>query len=126
MGKKVLNLAGTNLDNLDITLCMALNTFGANHQLTCVIEELSELTKAICKLKRTGLIPVDRIVNEPVCAKMNITESKYYFDLIDEIADVYITVRQIELMYNCSDAVDKKMEEKLQRLASRVAAKHDI
>lgn len=126
MSKKVLNLDGANLDIMDITLCQALDKWGADYQLTVAIEECSEIIKAICKIKRAGFVPKDRLNNEPVCAKMNIQGSKYYYELIDEIADGYVVLRELVLMYNCDAEVQLKINEKLQRLMGRIVTKDNI
>lgn len=64
------------------TLNRAIAEFGASNQLDMAIEEMSELIKEICKSKRGS----DN--KEKVC---------------EEIADVYIMLEQLKLIYGLSD-----------------------
>lgn len=41
-------------------------------------------------------------------------------DVIDELADVKIMVRQMELIFNVEDRVDKRVAYKVKRLESRI------
>ena len=63
------------------------------------VEEMSELTKEICKIKR-GKIDLDA--------------------LADEIADVTIMLEQLRGIYGLNDAVCDHMDAKILRLQSRV------
>lgn len=69
------------MNNLKV-LSQAISTYGENAQLDMVIEEMSELTKEICKHKR-GADNRDEI--------------------IDEMADVYITLEQIKMIFGISE-----------------------
>lgn len=73
----------------------ALRRWGADAQELMAIEEMSELTKEICKLFR-GKPTLD--------------------DLADEIADVLITMEQLKLIYDVGDMVDDRIAYKIQRL----------
>lgn len=90
-----------------------LDTFGADAQLNFVIEEMSELTKAICKYKRK--------IND--CSKEK--EKKLIDDIIEEIADVRICVDELIYMFDCMDEVEKVEDFKLARGQERVR-KHNI
>ena len=84
----------------EIILAKAIAHYGKQNQVIKTIEELSELQKELCK---------DLIGNGD---KANITE---------ELADCYITMRQIMIMYGISeDDVDKQLEFKIDRLAERL------
>lgn len=61
------------------TLERAIKTYGVDMQLTVAIEELSELIKEICKLKR-GADNRDNI--------------------IEEMADCYIMLKQLEIIFD--------------------------
>lgn len=63
------------------------------------VEEMSELTKEICKIYR-GKGTLD--------------------DLADEIADVLITLEQLKLIYDLSDIVDDHIAAKIKRLQDRL------
>lgn len=82
----------------------AINIYGREAQQDMCIEEMSELTKAICKIKRN---------------RYNIT-NKLKEDLYEEIADVYIMLRQLEMMFDCEPEVKKQIANKLSRLESRL------
>ena len=77
----------------------AITTFGKKHQKDMAIEEMSELTKAICKERRA------RTKTERAEARANI---------IEEIADVYIMLSQLIMIYDkdgeCQSAVDYKVD----------------
>lgn len=77
----------------------AITTFGTRHQKDMAIEEMSELTKAICKERRA------RTKTERAEARANI---------IEEIADVYIMLSQLIMIYDkdgeCQRAVDYKVD----------------
>lgn len=78
----------------------AIQTFGVDAQLDMCIEEMSELQKEICKKKR---------------GKDN-REA-----IIEEIADVYIVLRQLEMMCDITLAEVAEMQMfKLERLKERI------
>ena len=65
------------MNNLEI-LKKAINTYGINSQLDMAVEEMSELTKEICKKKR---------------GKDNHSE------IMEEMADVYIMLEQLKMIF---------------------------
>lgn len=73
----------------------ALYHFGFNHQQTKCIEEMSELTKEICKDK-DGQGNVEHIA--------------------EEIADVLITIDQMIIYYDIYEKVADYREKKMERL----------
>ena len=77
----------------------ALRKWGADLQTMMAVEEMSELTKEICKIKRGKMDP-DAIA--------------------DEIADVTIMLEQLREIYGLNDAVCDHMDAKILRLQSRV------
>lgn len=77
----------------------ALYHFGIGHQETKCIEEMSELTKEICKRK-------DGLKNEDHIA--------------EEIADVLITIDQMIIFHDIADRVADYREKKLERLRQHV------
>lgn len=72
----------------------AILTYGQTAQEDVAIEEMSELIKAICKMRRAG-------VNEKPAA----TDA-----IVDEIADVSIMLEQLCMMYECFDAVENRRQ----------------
>ena len=78
---------------------LAIDKWGKTGQLTVAIEELSELTKEICKTLR------------------NIGHTER---LAEEVADVEIMCEQLRYIFAIDEAVDDWKEYKLRRLADRL------
>ena len=77
----------------------ALEKWGMEAQMNVAIEEMSELTKELCKaIRGQGSIP-------------NISE---------EIADVKIMLEQLVNMFGCEQAVSSWTDRKLNRLNDRL------
>lgn len=76
-----------------------IDTYGVESQMDMCIEECSELIDAIQKYRR-GRVGKDEIV--------------------DELADVRIMCRQMELMFNCKDEVLNRIEYKAKRQIKRM------
>lgn len=83
----------------------AIATYGREKQLDMVIEEMSELTKAICKFKRKAV------------SNAHLSESR---DVIEETADVMIMIEQIVLMIGNRDGIDAVIGEKIKRLKQKL------
>lgn len=83
----------------------AIDHYGIDHQLTKTVEELSELTKEICKLKIAGK---DFNGADLIRARQNLLEEK---------ADVYIMLMQLDLFFGESlvfiDAEIARLEERM-------------
>lgn len=77
----------------------ALYHFGYNHQGTKCIEEMSELTKELCK-EKDGQGNLEHIA--------------------EEIADVLITIDQIIVYFDIYEDVAKYRGEKLERLRYKI------
>ena len=77
----------------------AIEFFGVTSQKIMVIEEMSELTKELCKELR------DRGDVEHIA---------------DELADVEITLAQIKKIYNIHQLVEEHKDFKLQRLEKSI------
>ena len=78
---------------------LVIDKWGSKAQLTVAIEELSELIKEICKVKR-GIGNVD--------------------NLAEEVADVEIMCEQLRYIFEIDSVVDSWKEAKLTRLADRL------
>lgn len=77
----------------------AIDFFGTTSQKIMVIEEMSELTKELCKeLRDRGNIE----------------------NIADELADVEITLAQIKMIYDIDETVEDHKDYKLRRFASRM------
>lgn len=81
---------------MKVTLKKAIDVFGTDMQLNVAVEEFSELTKEICKYKRgIGNIP----------------------NIIEEIADCYIVLEQIKIMFWLDNMlIVDEMNKKVERL----------
>ena len=77
----------------------ALEAFGAEVQMVMAIEEMSELTKELCKNGR---------------GQENTTH------IAEEIADVEIMLRQMVMLFDCAGQVETFRRYKLERLAERI------
>lgn len=87
------------------TYKQAIETYGEKAQKLMAIEEMSELTKEICKDFRGKL---DRE------------------HLIEELADVTITIDQLMLMYKISgNELQQMCERKMERLKERLEKQND-
>ena len=77
----------------------AIDRWGIKGQILMVIEEMSELTKEICKSFR-GKDNLDQIA--------------------DEAADVMIMMEQLRMILGLDDMIAEHMEAKVKRLADRL------
>lgn len=78
--------------------------YGSSSQIDVTIEEMSELIKALLKWKRADL---DGLATG--------TEA-----IIDELADVRIMARQMEILFQCEDEVERRIDFKVQRQTERL------
>ena len=78
----------------------AIEFFGVTSQKIMVVEEMSELTKELCKeLRNRGDIS----------------------HIAEELADVEITLAQLKIIYNIHQAVEEQKDFKLKRFAHNMA-----
>ncbi len=82
----------------------ALEAFGKSTQMQVAIEEISELTKELCKNGR---------------GQENTTH------IAEEIADVEIMLRQMVMLFDCAGQVETFRRYKLERLAERIKEAKD-
>ena len=81
----------------------AIQHFGETAQIDMAVEEMAELTKALCKVKR---------------ATPGATTTAAIANAIEEIADVQIMLDQLRLIF--ARSTDEVEEEKLRRLLGRL------
>lgn len=82
----------------------AIETYGKDMQLTVAVEELSELIKEICKNKRG---------------------SDNRNNIIEEMADCYIMLAQLEIIFGIeSTEIYTRYNKKLNRLEKRLAERN--
>lgn len=89
---------------MEVNLKKIANHYGFSNQLQMLVEEMAELTQAICKYKRF----------ENAKERVDIFEN-----LIEEVADVEIVLSQIKMLVG-EKAVNKKVEEKVERQLRRI------
>ena len=86
-----------------------IDTWGVDMQSTMAIEEMSELTKALCKYKRCEEIEVER-------------KQKALENLKEEIADVLNMAEQLELVFGIEE-IEKIRKEKINRTLEKANRK---
>ena len=91
--KAILTKAEIRQQKRQETLRTAINTFGIPRQEDIAIEEMSELTKAIIKNRRTP-------------------DKSHKEDIREEIADVFIMITQLKMIYggDIEEIIDKKIK----------------
>lgn len=91
----------------------AIDTYGIFPQIDMCIEEMSELTKALCKIKRAGA-KKDYLIDvlQKVCLLRE--------NVIEEMADVEITLAQQKIIFGCEEEVKQQIDFKLNRLKERL------
>ena len=82
------------------TLIKAIHTNGNKKQAFVAVEEMSELTKEICK-------------------NFN-REEDNVLNIIEEIADVEIMMEQLKIIYGCETDVERIKKHKVERLKARL------
>lgn len=84
----------------------SIEYYGFDHQVDLAIEEMSELTKALLKSRRFRSCDGDDL-----------------FAIIDEIADVKIMIRQLEMIFGCVEQVSDRIDFKVKRQLERMGLK---
>ena len=82
-------------------LYKVIDSYGKDHQIDIAIEEMSELTKALLKDRRYHTVQTKK-------------------DVTEEMADVFICLEQLTIMYQNMCAVEQMEKEKLSRLERRL------
>lgn len=88
----------------------AIATYGMAAQVDMAIEEMSELTKALCKERRTQL----------ELGK----HAEAHANVIEEIADVAIMLKQLLIMFDKDGEIQKEVDYKIDRLEQRLQKAH--
>lgn len=99
--------AGVNSER-DKVFKQCLHTYGADPQIDMTLEEMAELSKALLKNRRSG-------GSDPKCRD----------NIVDELADVRIMVRQMEILFQCEDEVESRIDYKVQRQARRLKERNE-
>ena len=102
----------------------AITTYGAPTQMDMAVEEMAELTKALCKIKRAqaGCEVTAAIgkVKRVSCA----AEAKAVLEnVVEEMADVQIMLDQLRIIFHRS--TEEVEEAKLERLKNRLDGRNN-
>lgn len=96
--------------NRNQILHAAVDTFGRHSQMMMMVEEMSELTKAIIKYHR-----VTNMRDRPSSVQ----------NILEEIADVQIVLDQMKIMFD-RQSIEHVEQEKLKRLEKRIKEHNKI
>ena len=88
--------------NINSIYKKAIKLWGIDSQMMMAVEEASELIKAICKLRRTG-VTAETVNN-----------------LAEEIADMEIMLEQLKIMFYLTEGVGKWKKYKINRLSQMI------
>ena len=86
--------------------------YGLEVQMQQLIEEMSELTKAICKHFR--------IDGQGQHVSKNLTRYEIEQNLVEELADVKLVLDQVIHLMECEDQVQQVMKQKIERTFERI------
>lgn len=87
------------------TMYKAINTYGVENQMIKTVEELSELSQALCKI---------------LTSKFTDDNSEIFENIFEEIADVEIMLEQCKIMFQCDKEVSAWKNKKIERLERRL------
>lgn len=89
------------------TMQKAINTYGVENQIIKTVEELSELSQALCKI---------------LTSKFTDDNSEISENIFEEIADVEIMLEQCKMMFKfkCDKDVSEWKQDKVKRLERRL------
>lgn len=86
--------------------------YGLDGQMHQLVEEMAELTQAICKhFRKNGQ-------GQPVSS--DLTQWKVYQNLIEELADVKLVLDQVVFLLGCNEEVLDVMKQKINRTFERM------
>ena len=103
--------------NYDDVFKQCIATYGGDAQIDMCIEELSELTKALLKYRRkVALVKGEEVT--PVSDGVNLDKARAA--VIDELADVEIMCRQMELLFEAENEVNDRIQFKVDRQVKRL------
>lgn len=97
------------------TMQLAIDSYGRVNQVIKTVEELSELSQALCK----SLIRLNYTKE-----KISLEDDSKSVDNVDnifkEMADVEIMLEQCKMMFQCDKKVNKWKQKKIERLEKRL------
>ena len=107
----------TRQEQHDIVYRRCICEYGTQPQIDMCIEEMSELTKALLKYRRKFALARGENVN-PTNGDTDLLKARA--DIIDELADVRIMCRQMELFFQAEDEVERRIDFKVDRQLKRL------
>lgn len=84
---------------------LAIDSYGRVNQVIKTVEELSELSQALCKI---------------LTSKFTDDNSEIFENIYEEMADVEIMLEQCKIMFQCDKEVNKWKQKKIERLERRL------
>lgn len=105
--------------NYDDVFKQCIATYGGDAQIDLCLEELSELTKALLKYRRKVALVKGEAVT-PVSDGVNLDKARAA--VIDELADVEIMCRQMELLFEAENEVNDRIQFKVDRSVKRLGS----
>lgn len=95
----------------------AINTYGVKNQMIKTVEELSELSQALCKsLVRLNYTKEKTSLEDDLKSVDNIFK---------EMADVEIMLEQCKMMFQCDKEVNRWKQKKIERFERRMGENSD-
>jgi hypothetical protein len=92
------------------TMQLAIDSYGRVNQVIKTVEELSELSQALCKI---------------LTSKFTDDNSEIFENIFEEMADVEIMLEQCKIMFQCDKEVNKWKQKKIERLERRMGEDSD-
>lgn len=94
------------------TMYKAINTYGVENQMIKTVEELSELSQALCK----SIVRLNYTKEKTSL----VDDLKSVDNIFEEIADVEIMLEQCKIMFQCDKEVNEWKQKKIERLEKRL------
>lgn len=87
------------------TMQLAIDSYGRVNQVIKTVEELSELSQALCKI---------------LTSKFTDDNSEIFENIFEEMADVEIMLEQCKMIFQCDKEVNEWKHKKIERLERRL------
>lgn len=97
------------------TMQLAIDSYGRVNQVIKTVEELSELSQALCK----SLIRLN-YTKEKISLEDDSKSVDNVDNIFEEMADVEIMLEQCKIMFQCDKEVNEWKHKKIERLERRL------
>ena len=87
------------------TMQLAIDSYGRLNQVIKTVEELSDLSQALCEI---------------LTSKFTDDNSEIFENIYEEMADVEIMLEQCKIMFQCDKEVNEWKHKKIERLERRL------